>query len=222
MHTPTATVPESELARFEALYAEAERTGDGSIIPWDHDRPNRSFVDWLDRSAPEAVRCGSRVVVVGCGRGHDARELIRRGFEVSAFDSSESAIRQAKKLDPEHAQCYFKADLLNLPGRWRHRFELVVEIHTLQALPRIHRPALMEGLGQLVGANGRVLVISHAAPSPVPAEAGPPWAITEAELHQLAAAQRLHVGSLELFESGSPPRPRLRALLDRHAAGSRG
>jgi len=117
MRTTTETVPESELARFEAIYIQAEQAGDSTLIPWDHDRPNPSLVEWLDTAAHGLLRCGSRVAVVGCGRGHDARELLRRGFEVTAFDCSESAIRQAKALDPEHATCYFRADLLNPPAR---------------------------------------------------------------------------------------------------------
>jgi len=91
----------------------------------------------------------------------------------------------------------------------------VVEIHTVQALPRIHRPVLMEGLAGLVGVNGGILVISHAAAVPVEEAAGPPWAVTVHELRELADEQHLHLASLEEFASGTPPRLRLRALLQR-------
>lgn len=215
MRTTTVPVPETELARFEELYAEVERTGDRSVIPWDHDRPNPALTEWLDAEAPGVVRCGSRVVVVGCGRGHDARELLRRGYDVTAFDCSESAIRLAKTLDPEHAACYFRASLFDLPVRWIHRFELVVEIHTLQSLRPVHRPAVMDGLARLVGTRGRLLAISHLAVEPAREESGPPWALTESELREIAEAAGLRIVEWRGFESGSPARRRVRALLER-------
>lgn len=217
MRATIVPVPDAELARFEALYAEAERTGDRSLIPWDHDRPNPTLVAWLDAEAPGTLRCGSRVAVIGCGRGHDARELLRRGYEVTAFDCSPAAVRAAKALDPDNASCYFRADLFDLPPRWVHRFDLVVEVHTLQALPPVHRPMVMEGAARLVGASGCLLVITRAAERPVAVEAGPPWALTEPELMGLAEQAGLHPLSCRPLLAGSPPSPRLVALFARRA-----
>lgn len=217
MPTTQTPVPETALARFESLYQEAERTGDLAAIPWDHDRANPSLVEWLDTSAHELVRCGCRVAVVGCGRGHDARELLRRGFDVVAFDCSATAVRLAKALDPDNAQCYFRADLLQLPPRWVHRFDLAIEIHTLQALPPEYRPALMSGIGRLIGASGHVLVITRAVDLPPEVGQGPPWPLTEGALRELAGNAGLGVAAIEQFMAGDPPSKRLRALLERGA-----
>ena len=220
MRATIVPVPDAELARFEALYAEAERTGDRSHIPWDHDRPNPTLVAWLDSEAPGTLRCGSRVAVIGCGRGHDARELLRRGYEVTAFDCSQAAVRAAKALDPENAACYFRADLFDLPPRWVHRFDLVVEIHTLQALPPVHRPRVMDGAARLVGASGILLVITRAVERPVAVESGPPWPLTQAELVTLADEAGLSVIACTPLVAGEPPSPRLRAVLGRRGSGT--
>ena len=217
MRTTPPPVPEAELARFEALYQEARRSGGLAAIPWDHDRPNPSLVEWLDTAAHEVVRCGCRVAIVGCGRGHDARELLRRGFDVTAFDCSPTAVRMAKELDPENAQCYFRADLLDLPPRWVHRFDLAIEIHTLQALPPQFRPSIMDGIARLVGASGHVLAITRVVERPLGVEEGPPWPPTETEFRALAEGAGLVVATLEVFRAGTPPSARIRSLLARRS-----
>ncbi|HEU4437658.1 MAG TPA: methyltransferase domain-containing protein [Methylomirabilota bacterium] len=39
-----------------------------------------------------------RLAVPGCGRGHDARLLARRGYRVAAFDFAEAAVAEARRL----------------------------------------------------------------------------------------------------------------------------
>jgi SAM-dependent methyltransferase len=47
-----------------------------------------------DVSGPPAPR----IAVPGCGRGHDARLLARRGYRVTAFDFAEAAVAEARRL----------------------------------------------------------------------------------------------------------------------------
>ena len=73
----------------------------------------------------------SRILVVGCGKGHDAYELSQRGNVVTAVDFSEEAITQAKKLYPENENLKFlQADVFNLPEKYFGYFDIVFE-HTL-------------------------------------------------------------------------------------------
>jgi 2-polyprenyl-3-methyl-5-hydroxy-6-metoxy-1,4-benzoquinol methylase len=73
---------------FENVYADSDTTGAG--VPWARMEPSAELVAWLDR---EQVRGdGLRALVVGCGLGDDAQELDRRGFQVTAFDVSDTAI----------------------------------------------------------------------------------------------------------------------------------
>lgn len=210
-----AVSPDS-LSRFEVMYSEAESAHDTSKIPWEDGEPNPALVAWLDHAAPAVVRCGARVAVVGCGLGSDARELLQRGYEVTAFDVSATAVRWAKALDPDNAQCYFRADVLAPPPRWLHRFDLVVEVYTIQSLPPETRTTMMDAIARLVGMNGSLLVVCRAADEPVRPEGGPPWALTEPELLELAAGAGLQCDSLERFvDHEAPSKQRMRGLFHR-------
>ncbi len=216
MRQALVPVPVEALERFESIYLEAEKAGDPALVPWEHGAPNPALVAWLDHVAPGLIRCGCRVGVVGCGLGHDARELIRRGYEVTAFDVSAAAVRWAKALDPDNAQCYFRADVLEPPPRWVHRFDLVVESYTIQSLPPEYRPAMVESISRLVGMNGNLLVICRAAEGLDVEQTGPPWPMTESELLELASMSSLQPDGVEhVVDDESPPRRRMRALFHR-------
>ena len=73
---------------FETLYQQAG--GDPSAVSWADLTPNPNLVAWLDREKVEGN--GRRALKVGCGLGDDAEELARRGFLVTAFDVSPTAI----------------------------------------------------------------------------------------------------------------------------------
>jgi SAM-dependent methyltransferase len=204
---------------FEAIYAEAQ--GDIAAIPWADGHPSPSLVNWLNAVAPSLVRCGGRVAVVGCGLGEDARELISRGYDVLAFDCSETAITWARSLDPEHAASYAVADVFNLPSRWWHRFDLVVEINTLQAmspeLPDGSRLDAVACMAKLLARHGHLLVICRAASTPVTADEGPPWPIPCDELRRAASdAGLVEAVPISVFDDDeAPPVRRMRAVFRR-------
>jgi SAM-dependent methyltransferase len=206
-----AVSPES----FETVYAHAD--GDPARIPWADQRPHPALVTWLDFVAPSLVRCGSRVVVVGCGLGDDARELIRRGYDVTAFDVSATAVRWAKELDPEHAGCYHRADLFDLPTRWQHRFDLVIEINTVQSLPPSQHASSLMAVSRLAAMRGWVLMICRHGSEVSGLDDGPPWPLTKEQLCSYAAVAGFEPdGSIDVFEDDeTPPVTRMRALLRR-------
>lgn len=197
---------------FEAIYAEAR--GDVSRIPWADCRPHPALVSWLNVVAPSLVRCGGRVAVIGCGLGDDARELMRRGYDVIAFDCSPTAVRWARQLDPAHESSYVEADLFDMPPRWRHRFDLVVEVNTLQSLPIEQRGEAMKCAAELVTRHGHLLVICRGCETPASAGDGPPWPLTKHELLELASAAGLRPeGQIAAFEDDeTPPVLRLRGV----------
>jgi SAM-dependent methyltransferase len=167
---------------FESVYAGA--SGDASRIPWASGKPSQALVNWLNAVAPSLIRCGARVAVVGCGLGADAREIIRRGYEVTAFDCSQTAVGWAQQLDRDHADRYVHADLFDPPRRWVHRFDLVIDINNLQALqPSLHQNAV-SALSKLVAPHGFVLVICRGADEAPETSQGAPWPLTEHELVQ--------------------------------------
>jgi SAM-dependent methyltransferase len=200
---------------FESLYLEAQ--GDASRIPWADGRPQPALVTWLNAIAPSLIRCGSRVCVVGCGLGDDAREIMSRGYDVTAFDCSKTAVAWAQRLDAANARCYCQADLFNPPAKWKHRFDLVVEVNTIQSLSPDQHASAMKAIANLMSMHGHMLVICRGAEEAVSVEDDPPWALTEQELLEAAAlAGLVPVNGVSTFDDDeTPPVRRMRALFRR-------
>ncbi|MGA8259509.1 MAG: methyltransferase domain-containing protein [Arenicellales bacterium] len=99
--------------------------------PWDRGGTSPALSDWLGSGefSPPA-----KVLVPGCGRGHEVLELARRGFEVTGVDLSEAALTEVQSaLDRESLSARLVvADLLNWePGA---TFDAVYEQTCLCAL----------------------------------------------------------------------------------------
>jgi len=60
------------------------------------DGPSPVLAELLAATAPHRISAGTEVAVPGCGFGHDAAELARRGLRVTAFDFAPAAIEGAK------------------------------------------------------------------------------------------------------------------------------
>jgi SAM-dependent methyltransferase len=169
----------------ERVYAGAE--GDCDRVPWAHHGPDELLVQWLNREAPRLVRPGSRAVVVGCGLGDDVAELDKRGFDVLGFDVSPSAVRWAARRHPRCAGRFMQADLLDLPARLAGRFDLVIEVCTLQSLAPDLRALASRGLSRLAASRGIVLAVAcgRRCAEECGRMEGPPWPLSTSELASL-------------------------------------
>lgn len=174
----------------EGVYCAAD--GDPERVPWGHCGPDGLLLKWLANEAPRLVRPGCRTVVVGCGLGDDVAELAARGFDVVGFDVSTSAVRWAARRFPSHANRFLVCDLLDLPARMVGRFDLVVEVCTLQSVSPELRATAAASLARLAAPRGVVLAIScgkHA--DDVGPEEGPPWPLSATDLENLMAGAGL-------------------------------
>jgi SAM-dependent methyltransferase len=157
---------------------------DLKAVPWANLKPFPLLVEWLDG---EGATAGRRALVIGCGFGDDAEELARRGFEVSAFDFSPTAIGRARGRFPDSAVEYRVADLFDLPAEWRERFDLVVEIRTVQSLPIADRRAGVAAIAATVAPGGRLWLFALGRETHLPGEHRP-WPVVPAELAGFEAA----------------------------------
>jgi 2-polyprenyl-3-methyl-5-hydroxy-6-metoxy-1,4-benzoquinol methylase len=173
----------SEDPEFEEIYAEAG--ADLDKIPWATLAPDTALTAWLDRQPPHTP--GSTALVVACGLGDDAEELARRGYRVSAFDVSPTAIDRCRERFPRTAVDYRVADVFDLPGNWTRAFELVVEIRTLQSLPPATRAEAGAAIAGTVAPGGRAFVRT-AGREPEEPLGSRPWPLTRTELDVFARA----------------------------------
>lgn len=145
------------LGWFDALYKEA--AGDNERIPWADLEPNKFLTAW-EKENP-LVGDGRTALVVGCGLGDDAKFLAKRGFKVTAFDISETAIEWAKKLHDGSGIDFHVADLFNPPSEWKGAFDFVLEIYTIQPLPLDMRPQVIDAIAAFVKDVGELLVVTR-------------------------------------------------------------
>lgn len=182
-------------AWFEELYTSAG--GDTSKIPWSDGIPNPYLVSWLEATAANGNY--RRAVVIGCGLGEDAEELSRRGFRVTAFDLSPTAIEWCKKLYPDTEVKYLTADLFSLPDELTHGFDFIYECYTIQALPRSMREKTIEAIASMLRSNGQMLLIARGW-NGEENDDGPPWPLKEEELLQFTKLGVTEITSEEFWD----------------------
>jgi SAM-dependent methyltransferase len=127
--------------------------------PWEGSTKH-DFVDLLSsgRISPETV--GPKAIDLGCGIGDYSRMLASHGFEVFGVDLSPVAIERARSASEptEAAPRFVNADLLDLPDQVFGPFDLLVDIGTLDDLPRTRRPEAVDVITSL-SRTGSVLYL---------------------------------------------------------------
>lgn len=190
---------------FEALYAQAR--GDTGAISWADLAPNPNLTAWLDREKIEGR--GRRALKIGCGLGDDAEELRRRGFLVTAFDVSETAIDWCLERFPTPTVEYVVHDLLAPCPEWEGSFDFVLESYTLQVLPAEVRAAAIPNVARYVAAGGDLLVIARGRePSDPPGAM--PWPLVRSELDGFTRAGLMEQSFEDFLDAETPPVRRFR------------
>ena len=189
------------MAWFEACYDGAE--GESALVPWAHEIARPELVEWLER-LPEERRAG-RALDIGCGLGDNAVELARLGFDVTAFDISETAVQWAAQRFPDHKIDWRVVDLASPPDDFEAAFDLVNETYTLQILQSPFREEAIKTLPRFVKPGGTLLIVGRGRRHDEPMDP-PPWPIVLEELECLAAAG-LELVAFEDFYSDRKGRP---------------
>jgi SAM-dependent methyltransferase len=186
---------------FEELYSRAERNS--MMIPWATLEPNPVMLKWL-----EGRNISGKALVVGCGLGDDAIGLEKLGWEVTAFDISSACVNWCKERFPNSNVVWQVADLLNPPDEWFRKFDLVVEIHILQAIPDGGiRESGAHNLPKLLNKDGHLLCIGRLDDGRELEMNPPPWPLKKRWLDE--QFQELEKVDFELFtKPESPATPR--------------
>ncbi|MDA7945980.1 MAG: class I SAM-dependent methyltransferase [Hyphomicrobiaceae bacterium] len=171
------------LGWFDACYERAD--GESALVPWAHEVARPEFVEWLE-TLPSERRCG-RAVDVGCGLGDNAVELAKAGFDVTAFDISETAIRWAAQRFPDYRIDWRTFDLTEPPEDLEAAFDLVNETYTLQILQPPYRDLAIRALPHFVKPGGTVLIVGRGRLAHEPVNP-PPWPIVPEEFNCLLDA----------------------------------
>lgn len=145
--------------------------------PWDKGAPHPGLVEFLKRTPVHG-----RVLVPGCGAGHDARALAATADEVVGLDIAPSAIARAKAQPAVGGERYQLADLFALPASWRGTFDVVFEHTCFCAIDPSLREKYVAAVAAALKRGGHLLAIFYLDPGLDPGESGPPFGVTREEL----------------------------------------
>jgi SAM-dependent methyltransferase len=160
----------SSAAAWEERYKE-------NHTPWDHGGPSPTLRQWIENGTVP----GPRVLVPGCGFGHDVVELAARGFDVTAVDFAPSAIAH---LTQTLAARGLTAELVCEDFFAWHatmRFDAVFEQTSLCALPPSRWVDYSVRLARWLEPGGRLLALFMQTGRP----GGPPWHLDPLAMQRL-------------------------------------
>lgn len=172
---------------WQSLY-EKGRTG------WDLGGPTPVF----SRILAEGWFQPGRLIVLGAGRGYDARLFACHGYQVSAVDFAPAAIRELRaRNDAQAPVAIVNADIFKLNPILFGRFDYVLEYTFYCAIDPQRRAEYASIVAQLLAPGGRFIGLAFPTGEQ---EGGPPYAVDPDELIGLLEARELRLGHRE-----SPP-----------------
>ncbi len=161
---------------WESCYLQGE-------TPWDHGHASPPLL------AEVAQRpLTGRVLVIGCGPGHDVAALADLGVDVTGLDIAPSAVSLAQTNYPRHAARFLEGDLFDLVPELRGAFHVVVEHTCLSGMPPELRPDYAAGVRAALKPGGQITGVWYINPDLDPGETGPPFPLPVEELDALFAA----------------------------------
>jgi len=117
-----------------------------------------------------------RVIVLGAGRGHDARDWARHGFQVTAVDFAADAVAAMRDLaDPAAPTEIVQADIFALPPKLNHKFDVVLEYTCFCAINPARRDEYASVVARLIKPGGTYAALLFPLDQHV---GGPPFAVS--------------------------------------------
>lgn len=143
--------------------------------PWDKGEPAPGLVDWLKKHTldPDA-----RILVPGCGRGHDASAWAKAGFDTTGMDLAEIALSDAReKYESLPNLAFFPGNFLD--EKPQEPYDVIFE-HTLYcAIDPARREDYAKSLPNWLKPGGYFLAIHFIFPLD---EEGPPFGASKDEI----------------------------------------
>ena len=161
---------------------EWQRRYEQNDTPWDKGAPAPALTTFLHEK-----QLSGRVLVPGCGRGHEVRALGKHpNTSVVGLDISATAIAQAKQLSSQSTSGmdanFIVGDFLTLPPKLKRSFDWLVEHTCFCAIEPQQRPNYVLAASSALRTGGRIFAIFYLNPD---TESGPPFAVSKEELSKL-------------------------------------
>lgn len=146
---------------------------------WDLGGPTPVF----KRLASDARFTPGRMAVLGAGRGYDAREFSRHGFEVTAVDFASNAVKEMQRLaDPGAPVEILHQDIFMFPNEYDAIFDYILEYVCFCAIDPKRRSEYADVVTRLLKPGGLFIDLAYPLDG---RKNGPPFGFTETELLDL-------------------------------------
>lgn len=145
-----------------------------------------------------------KMLVPGAGRGHDAREFARHGFEVVAVDFAQDAVADMRALMDDASQHeILHHDLFALPKEFDGAFDYVLEYTCFCAIHPARRAEYADTVARVLKRGGKYIALAF----PTGGFTGnPPFAVNADELIALMQERGMKLLSRELPHDSVKPR----------------
>ena len=156
------------------------------------------------RIASSARFTPGRMLVLGAGRGYDAREFSRHGFYVTAVDFASNAVNEMKRLAETDAPIeILQQDIFSFPHEYDATFDYILEYVCFCAIDPKRRGEYADVVSRLLKPNGLFIDLAYPLDG---RENGPPFGFTDKELMGLFEGRGFKLLSREKPEDSIPRR----------------
>ena len=155
--------------------------------PWDLRQVTPPLAALLasDRLGQLGIARGGRVVVPGCGRGHDLRAWATAGFRATGIDIVPAVVAEARELlrwnRVEGAEVLCR-DLFGLDDEFTAAYDVAYDYTCFCALPPHLRGAYGAAIGQLVRPGGVWIGLAYPLDPSLTGDGGPPYLVRPEDL----------------------------------------
>ncbi len=144
--------------------------------PWDLNTFHPA-ITWV---LPRLKLHKARILVPGCGKGHDANEFAKLGHNVTGLDLSAEALNNAKSLYGDNVN-FIKGDIFKFANENEDDFDGIFEHTLFCAIEPEKRLKLVRAWHKLLPENGHLMAVFY-----IPIKRnGPPFGVTEWEVQEL-------------------------------------
>jgi SAM-dependent methyltransferase len=155
--------------------------------PWDKGYGAPPLTECLDLGMEELLGA-RRVLVPGCGSGHDVRELASRGIGATGLDLSPTAVTRARAMPKIGDEDYLCGNLFEADWRIGREFDTVWEHTCFCAIDPALRVAYARAMAEILPPGGHLVGLFFLTPwDPGEKEEGPPFAVSREEVEALFA-----------------------------------
>lgn len=141
---------------FDKRYRKVHAEG----VLWFKETPTPELVNWLKEYQ---ISLAEEILDLGCGEGRDALYLASLGYQVTAVDVSQAAIKKCREIARQKnlKVNWLRADVLELSEKLSQKFKRVLAIGILQMLVADHhRQKFLKSLYSVLEAGGAGLLVN--------------------------------------------------------------